>query len=101
MKTSTGPSISHRGINVFAVVVELLELIGFGVGFYAIVHTPIRNMQNDLKNLDLDGVKDEVTMLVDSAIESRTMAFVALALVVAAFILRTIVGRSLRIRTMI
>lgn len=90
---------TRTGKMAFWIVVEVLEIVGFAVGFYAIINTPVNNMNHDLASIhsandqSVLAIKDELTILVDSTISSRTMGFIAMVLIVSAFILRTIVGR--------
>lgn len=93
-----------RGKAAFAVVIEMLEIIGFVIGFYAVVALPAKNMESDLTKIDEQSwkksfqfVQDELRILVESSIESRTLGFVAMVFIVVAFILRTIVSRVLQI----
>ena len=97
---------TQRGRAAFAVVIEMLEIIGFVIGFYAVVALPAKNMQSDLTKIDEQSwkksfqfVQDELRILVESSIESRTLGFVAMVFIVVAFILRTIVSRVLQIPT--
>lgn len=96
------PRYTPLGKVSFAIVIEMLEIIGFVIGFWAIVQLPAKSMNRDLATIGTDwptshaAVKDELTILVDSSIESRTLGFAAMACIVTAFILRTIVSRILR-----
>lgn len=98
------PSFKRRrytraGKIAFAVTIELLEIIGFVIGFYAVVALPSKSMETDLTKIDktwetsMKFVQDELRILVDSAIESRTLGFVAMVFIVVAFFLRTILSR--------
>jgi hypothetical protein len=87
----------------FAILIELFEIIGFVIGFVAVVQLPAKNMESDLTKIDenswvnsVHAVKEELKILVDSSIQSRTLGFVAMVFIVIAFILRTIVSRIIR-----
>lgn len=90
---------SHKSRMAFSLVIELLEIIGFIVGFVAVVMLPAQNMQRDLLEIGDDwqtsfqAVKEELVILVDSSIQSRTLGFIAMVCIVTAFILRSIVSR--------
>ena len=91
---------TRTGKIAFAVAIELLEIVGFVIGFYAVVALPKNSMETDLTKLDKNSwetsmkfVQDELRILVDSAIESRTLGFVAMVFIVVAFFLRTILSR--------
>ena len=98
------PKYSPQGKMAFAVVIEMLEIIGFVIGFYAVVALPQDSMKSDITNLtekqtwqeSFKFVKDELQILVDSSIESRTLGFVAMVFIVIAFVLRTIVSRIIK-----
>lgn len=87
---------------IFSVIVELLEIIGFVIGFVAVVQLPAKNMERDILKITGDwdsswnALKEEVQILVNSSIESRTLGFIAMVFIVAAFILRTVVSRAIR-----
>jgi hypothetical protein len=88
---------SSTGIAIFWILIETFELIGFAVGFYAIANTPVANMRSDVKHLDEPAIlREEINLLVESTIGGRQMAFVSLGLIIAAFILRTIVSRVIK-----
>lgn len=91
---------SKTGVTIFWIVIETFELIGFAVGFYAIANTPVANMRSDVKHIErTDVLRDEINMLVESTVGGRQMAFVSLGLIIAAFILRTIVARLIKMPT--
>lgn len=98
------PKYSSYGKMAFAIVIEMLEIIGFVIGFYAVVALPEDSMKSDITNLtehqtwqeSFKFVKDELKILVDSSIESRTLGFVAMVFIVVAFVLRTIVSRIIQ-----
>ena len=98
------PKYSPQGKMAFAIVIEMLEIIGFVIGFYAVVALPQDSMKSDITNLiekqtwqeSFKFVKDELKILVDSSIESRTLGFIAMVFIVVAFILRTIVSRLIK-----
>lgn len=98
------PKYSLQGKMAFAIVIEMLEIIGFVIGFYAVVALPQDSMKSDITNLtekqtwqeSFKFVKDELKILVDSSIESRTLGFIAMVFIVVAFILRTIVSRIIK-----
>jgi len=104
MATTRKPKYSVRGKMAFAMVIELLEIVGFVIGFYAVVALPQDSMKSDITNLNekqswqesFKFVKDELKILVDSSIESRTLGFVAMVFIVIAFVLRTIVSRIIK-----
>lgn len=88
----------------FYIVIELLGIIGFVVGFVAVVQLPAKNMESDISKIDehswqdsVDAVRDELRILVNSSIESRTLGFIAMGFIVTAFVLQTIVRRVIRI----
>lgn len=91
----------------FAVVIEMLEIIGFIIGFYAVVALPAKSMESDLTHIkqgeswqdSVQYVQDELKILVESSIQSRTLGFVAMVFIIVAFILRTIVSRLIRMPT--
>jgi len=95
---------NHSPINrlIFAVIIELLEIIGFVIGFVAVVQLPAKNMQSDLNVITKDwqtsfhAIREEIKILVDSSIESRNLGFIAMIFIVIAFLLRTIVSRAIR-----
>lgn len=91
---------TRKGKIAFAVAIELLEIVGFVIGFYAVVALPANSMETDLTKINpqnvqtsMKFVQDELRILVDSAIESRTLGFVAMVFIVVAFFLRTILSR--------
>jgi hypothetical protein len=94
---------TQAGKTAFAVAIEVLEIVGFALGFVAIVQLPQGNMSSDLNHITGDwetsvaAVKDELNILVQSSIESRTLGLIAMVCIVLAFVLRTIVSRILRI----
>lgn len=95
------PRYRPLGKAVFAVVIEMLEIVGFVIGFYAVVALPAKNMESDLTHIkegttwqdSVKFVQDELKILVESSIDSRKLGFVAMVFIVVAFILRTIVSR--------
>lgn len=95
------PRYRPLGKAVFAVVIEMLEIVGFVIGFYAVVALPAKNMESDLAHIkegttwqeSVKFVQDELKILVESSIDSRKLGFVAMVFIVVAFILRTIVSR--------
>lgn len=98
-----GRKYTPLGKASFAIVIELLEIVGFVLGFIAIVQLPQASMNRDLAQItknswedSYQAVKEELNILVDSSIESRTLGFAAMACIVAAFVLRTIVSRLIR-----
>lgn len=99
--TKKMPRYRPLGKAVFAVVIEMLEIVGFVIGFYAVVALPAKNMESDLTHIkegttwqdSVKFVQDELKILVESSIDSRKLGFVAMVFIVVAFILRTIVSR--------
>lgn len=89
----------------FSVIIEMLEIVGFVIGFVAVVQLPAKNMIKDVAEITDDwkksmhAVREEIKILVDSSIESRTLGFIAMIFIVAAFILRTFVSRVIRMRS--
>ncbi len=87
---------------IFSVIIELLEIIGFVIGFVAVVQLPAKNMKKDVLEITGDwetswhAIREEVQILVSSSIESRTLGFIAMVFIVTAFILRTFVSRVIR-----
>lgn len=99
--TKKMPTYRPVGKAAFAIVIEMLEIIGFVIGFYAVVALPAKNMESDLTHIkegtswqdSVQFVQDELKILVESSIDSRKLGFIAMVFIVVAFILRTIVSR--------
>ena len=70
------PRYKPLGKAAFAVVIEMLEIIGFVIGFYAVVALPAKNMESDLTHIkkgstwreSVQFVQDELKILVESFI---------------------------------
>lgn len=94
--------MSHNGhktgwVLAFWVFIEILKITGFGLGFYSVAHVPVKTMRSDLEHLDdTKKMKEEMSLLLNSMIEARNMAFIALGMVVLAFVLETIVSRAIK-----
>jgi hypothetical protein len=97
------PHYTQTGVLIFGLTIEILEIVGFGLGFYSIINLPVSNMKNDLSHVvdnstkSVMAIKDDLRLMVHSSITSRVVGFWALACILLAFVLRTIVRRAIRI----